>query len=125
MKPAGKEPLVLSLGGSQVRLFNEDCIAGMTQRLAPRSVSVVVTSPPYNLGIRYSSYDDTVDRDDYLAWLGRWAAAVQEVLAEDGSLFLNVGGKPSDPWVPFQVVRLSSRASHRATTPRVSRGIPT
>jgi site-specific DNA-methyltransferase (adenine-specific) len=97
------EPLVFTLGGACVRLFNEDCIAGMARRLAPGSVSVVVTSPPYNLGIRYSSYDDTVGRDEYLTWLGRWAAAVREVLADDGSLFLNVGSKPSDPWVPFQV----------------------
>jgi site-specific DNA-methyltransferase (adenine-specific) len=96
-------PLAISLGRSQVRLFNEDCIAGMARRLAPGSVSVVVTSPPYNLGIRYSRYDDTVARDEYLAWLGRWGAAVREALAEDGSLFLNVGSKPSDPWVPFQV----------------------
>jgi site-specific DNA-methyltransferase (adenine-specific) len=36
--------------------------------------------------------------------MGQWAAAVNEVLKDDGSLFLNIGGKPSDPWGPFEVL---------------------
>lgn len=101
-----------TLGTARVRLFQEDCVAGMAQRLAPGSVSVVVTSPPYNLGIQYASYDDTMGRADYLAWLGRWAEVVRAVLAEEGSLFLNIGGKPSDPWVPFEVVTEMRRQFH-------------
>ncbi|MDE3088252.1 MAG: site-specific DNA-methyltransferase [Chloroflexota bacterium] len=85
-------------------IHNGDCIAGMREQLAPGSVDVVVTSPPYNLGIKYKNYDDTMPRQDYLAWLGEWARAVKQVLRDDGSLFLNIGSKPSDPWVPFQVL---------------------
>jgi site-specific DNA-methyltransferase (adenine-specific) len=96
-------PLDETVGRSRVRLFHEECVAGMA-RLAAGSVSVVVTSPPYNLGVRYSRYDDTISRREYLEWLGRWAAVVRVTLAEEGSLFLNIGGKPSDPWVPFEVV---------------------
>lgn len=88
-----------------VRLYHEDCIAGMPRRLATSSVDVVVTSPPYNLGVEYGTYDDHVSREDYLSWIGEWAAAVRGVLADDGSLFLNIGAKPTDPWVPFQVVQ--------------------
>jgi site-specific DNA-methyltransferase (adenine-specific) len=101
-----------TLGAARVRLFLEDCVAGMARRLAPGSVSVVVTSPPYNLGIKYSGYDDTISRAEYLAWLGRWAEVVRSVLAEEGSLFLNVGSKPSDPWVPFEVVTEMRRHFH-------------
>lgn len=85
-------------------IFNEDCIAGMKSKIAPRSVDVVVTSPPYNLGIQYKKYDDTIARDAYIAWLGEWAQVVREILRDDGSLFLNIGSKPTDPAVPFQVV---------------------
>lgn len=85
-------------------IYNEDCLAGMREHLAPRSVDVVVTSPPYNLGIQYKKYDDAIPRDAYVAWLGEWAQIVREILRDDGSLFLNVGGKPTDPAVPFQVV---------------------
>ena len=90
--------------GHTVALYNVDCIAGMRERLAPRSVDVVVTSPPYNLGIKYKRYDDTISRQEYLAWLGEWAQAVKRILRDNGSLFLNIGSKPSDPTVPFQVL---------------------
>lgn len=91
------------VGASKVQLFGEDCVEGMTSRLAPGSVDVVVTSPPYNLGVDYATYDDTLSRADYIAWLGRWADAVKTVLADEGSVFLNIGSKPKDPWVPFEV----------------------
>lgn len=81
-----------------------DCMTVMTE-LAPGSVDAVITSPPYNLGINYSDYDDRMPRTDYMAWLGRWAVEVKRVLSEDGSVFLNLGGAPSDPWVPFYGVK--------------------
>jgi site-specific DNA-methyltransferase (adenine-specific) len=81
-----------------------DCLTGMREKLTPGSVDVVVTSPPYNLGISYSKYDDTIAREEYVAWLAEWGRVVHDVLADDGSLFLNIGGKPSDPWGPLEVV---------------------
>ncbi|MDD5350185.1 MAG: site-specific DNA-methyltransferase [Chthoniobacteraceae bacterium] len=79
-----------------------DCIAGM-QAMKPRSVDVVVTSPPYNLGIHYSRFDDTARREDYLAWSDRWAAEVCRVLKRRGSFFLNVGAVPANPLLPHQL----------------------
>ena len=88
----------------RIVVHNADCVAGMREHVEPGSVDVVVTSPPYNLGIRYKRYDDTAPREDYLRWIGQWADAVKEALADRGSLFLNVGSVPSDPWVPFDVL---------------------
>lgn len=90
--------------GSQTRIEirQGDCLAGL-ESLESGSVDLVVTSPPYNLGTRYHSYDDSTPRNDYLDWIDEWASRVTRVLAEDGSLFLNVGGKPQDPWVPLEV----------------------
>lgn len=93
------------LGQHAATLHNMDCITGMEQKLDRGSVDVVVTSPPYNLGIEYGTYDDTLSRRDYLDWIGRWARVINEVLADKGSLFLNIGSKPSDPWVPFDVLQ--------------------
>jgi len=87
-----------------LNLHNSDCIAGMREHVGAGAVDVVVTSPPYNLGIDYGHYDDAKPREHYLAWLGEWADAVKTTLAEKGSLFLNVAGKPKDPWVPFDVL---------------------
>ncbi len=91
--------------GSRLTLWLEECVAGLRRRLARRSVGVVVTSPPYNLRVRYESYDDDRPRAEYLAWIGRVAASVDAVLADRGSFFLNVGGPPKDPWLPWDVAR--------------------
>ncbi len=85
-------------------LFNEDCLAGMEKHLKAGSVDVVVTSPPYNIGVKYGSFDDKIPRKDYLAWIGKWGSIVKRTMNEDGSLFLNIGSKPSDPEIPFQVL---------------------
>ena len=95
---------------STVDVWGEDCVRGLGERIDPGSIDVVVTSPPYNLGTRYKRYDDTLERQDYVAWMGAWGEAVHGALADGGSLFLNIGGKPSDPWGPFEVLmRLRQR----------------
>ncbi len=94
----------ISQDGRDYALYNMDCIEGMKRYLTPGSVDVVVTSPPYNLGTSYSSYDDTMGRVDYVEWMGQWGQAISEILADEGSLFLNIGGKPTDPWGPFEVL---------------------
>ena len=83
-------------------LRHGDCIAGM-QAMQAESVDVVVTSPPYNLGIRYSTFDDTANRAEYLEWSVSWAAEVRRVLKPEGSLFLNVGASPVSPLMPHQI----------------------
>ena len=80
-----------------------DCVAGM-KSLPDQSIDVVVTSPPYNLGINYSTYSDTLGRDEYLEWTRTWAAEVRRLLKPGGSLFLNVGAAPSNPLMPHQIL---------------------
>jgi site-specific DNA-methyltransferase (adenine-specific) len=103
---------ILRAGRNAVELHNEDCVEGMGRRLRPRSIDVVVTSPPYNLGVRYRSFDDAISREQYLAWLDTWSAGIERVLGDDGSLFLNVGSKPTDPLVPFQVLEIVRKHLH-------------
>jgi site-specific DNA-methyltransferase (adenine-specific) len=86
-----------------ITLYHGDCFAGMDTILAEGSVDVLVTSPPYNIGVRYGSYDDRIPRSSYLEWMTQWAIRVKRVLHPKGSVFLNIGSKPSDPWIPFDV----------------------
>ena len=51
-------------------LRGEDCVTGMSQ-LTNESVDLVVTSPPYNLGIDYRQYADRQDRQSYLELVRR------------------------------------------------------
>lgn len=73
-------------------------------RLPNEYVDLVVTSPPYNLGIAYGKYSDRQDRQSYLRWCGKWAAQVRRVLRPNGSFFLNVGAAPSSPMLPHEIL---------------------
>jgi len=88
----------------KIELVCCDLIQGMRARLDACSVDVVVTSPPYNLGIDYSQYDDNGSRQEYLDWMDEVAREIKRVLSDRGSFFLNVGSKPTDPLVPFELL---------------------
>jgi site-specific DNA-methyltransferase (adenine-specific) len=92
-------------GGAAVDLWCEDAILGLPRRIPRGGADVVVTSPPYNLGAPYGRYADRRPRAEYLAWIGELAGAVERVLADEGSFFLNIGGRPKDPWLPWDVAR--------------------
>ena len=96
--------LVRTENGSEGRFYLADC-REVFATLQEHSVDVVVTSPPYNLGVRYNTYQDTLDQEEYLQWTGEWIAAAARVLKPEGSLFLNVGTRPSDPWTALDVAQ--------------------
>jgi site-specific DNA-methyltransferase (adenine-specific) len=84
-------------------LHHGDCLEGM-RSLADATIDLVVTSPPYNLGIAYSHYSDRQERGDYLDWCHEWGRELRRVLKPDGSLFLNLGAAPSNPLLPHELV---------------------
>ena len=68
-------------------------------------IDIVVTSPPYNIGVGYGTYDDRRPCGEYLAWLTEVGLEVARVLKPDGSFFINVGGTNANPWTPLDVAR--------------------
>ena len=91
-------------GRATFRFYLGDSLE-VLEKLGEGSIDAIVTSPPYNLGIRYRTYDDTLPRGQYLEWTGEWVRRAARVLAPDGSLFLNVGAKPTDPWTALDVAQ--------------------
>jgi site-specific DNA-methyltransferase (adenine-specific) len=91
-------------------LRRKDCVNGMS-RLPNENVDLVVTSPPYNLGVRYGKFSDRQDRKSYLRWCREWAGEVRRILKPDGSFFLNIGSAPSNPMLPHEVVMELTSAS--------------
>ena len=89
---------------STSRFYAADCLE-VFKGLPPGSIDVIVTSPPYNLGIQYRTYQDTLPQTEYLSWTHAWVAAATRVLSPQGSLFLNVGARPSDPWTALDVAQ--------------------
>ena len=72
--------------------------------LPDESVDIVVTSPPYNIGVGYGEYDDNVPRQDYLDWCRDWTGQIRRLLKPKGSFFLNVGATPKNPLFPHQIL---------------------
>jgi site-specific DNA-methyltransferase (adenine-specific) len=95
---------ILKSGRATFRFYLGDSV-DLLGRFPAGGISAIVTSPPYNLGIRYRTYDDTLPRDRYLAWTGEWIGKAARALSPDGSLFLNVGAKPTDPWTALDVAQ--------------------
>lgn len=87
---------------SKQKIICNDCVAEM-KFMPEKSVDVVVTSPPYNTGIKYKIYQDRMTNEAYLTWLCSVGLEIKRVLKDDGSLFLNIGNKPSLPYVAMQV----------------------
>ncbi len=85
------------------KIYVMDCLQGMKQFFDDNEVDVIVTSPPYNLGIKYNKYDDTISRAQYLEWMEDVAKECKRVLKDDGSFFLNIGYKSKDLWVAWEV----------------------
>ena len=84
-------------------LRQSDCLQGIAQ-IADTTIDLVVTSPPYNIGIAYSRYSDRQDREGYLDWCHQWAAQIRRILKPAGSFFLNLGASPSNPLLPHELV---------------------
>lgn len=86
------------------RILVGDCVR-LLPDMSEGSVDVIVTSPPYNIGLAYHSYDDAGSRTDYLAWMRQVGLLLKRVLKDDGSFFLNVAGTSSDPWIAADVAQ--------------------
>ena len=87
----------------KAELLHGDCLQ-LLPTLPEKSFDLVVTSPPYNLGIAYSTFSDTAPRDEFLTWCQSWAAEVKRLMADDASFFLNIGASPSNPLLPHQLI---------------------
>lgn len=64
-----------------------------TDAVAPGSVDLIVTSPPYNLNAfkwDYNGFDDMKPVGDYWQWAGSWLRSCYDFAPPDGRLCLNV-----------------------------------
>ena len=90
------------------QLINADCVQWMNEQ-SEKSIPCIITSPPYNLDIKYGTYQDDQPRESYLKWLHDVAVAMKRVLTDDGQLFLNVGYSNTDPWIAMDVAQVFRR----------------
>ena len=76
--------------GAKIQLYHEDCISGLKSHIKPGSIDVIITSPPYNLGAKYSKYVDDLPEEEYLGWMDQVVQELKRVMHPKSSFFLNM-----------------------------------
>lgn len=69
-------------------IINEDALE--TQAIEDNSIDLIVTSPPYNVGIEYDSNEDELSYEDYLHFSKKWFSRCLDWLKPDGRFCLNI-----------------------------------
>lgn len=71
-----------------IQLIHNDILKADFSGIPP--VNLVVTSPPYNVGIEYDKHVDTMTYPEYLVWCKAWLKKMYDVLADDGRICINI-----------------------------------
>ena len=78
----------LYFSSNSVEIYNDDFIT--TGCVNDSSIDLIVTSPPYNVDIRYKSFDDRVPYNVYLEFTQKWLEKAYNLLKDDGRFCLNI-----------------------------------
>lgn len=97
------------------KIYNIDCLEFMNKLIDENTIKIdaIVTSPPYNINIPYSEYNDRRDKIEYLSWLQKIAKKSIQILKEDGSFFLNIGARSTDFMLPFEICKNFIEAGYK------------
>jgi site-specific DNA-methyltransferase (adenine-specific) len=71
------------------KLYNGD-ILDMFEKTPDSLIDLIVTSPPYNVGIDYDSWDDQKPIDEYFQWVENWLSECYRTLKDDGRIAINI-----------------------------------
>ena len=71
------------------RVINGDTIEVMSE-MPEGWVDLMVTSPPYNVGIAYDVHNDEIVMDEYWEWSEKWLTEAYRLLKDDGRIAINI-----------------------------------
>ncbi|HEX5414593.1 MAG TPA: site-specific DNA-methyltransferase [Chloroflexota bacterium] len=80
-------------------IYLGDSLDVLADHVEPHSVDLIMTSPPFGL-VRKKEYGN-VDADQYVEWFRPFGALFKQVLKENGSLVIDIGGA----WISGQPTR--------------------
>ncbi len=70
-------------------ILNGD-VVHVLSRIPDETVHLIVTSPPFNVGINYDQHADSMPHKDYLEWMYQVWAACLRVLVPGGRICINI-----------------------------------
>jgi site-specific DNA-methyltransferase (adenine-specific) len=71
------------------KIINGDCVKVMAS-LPESCVDLIVTSPPYNVGIDYDTHNDRQSMEDYWQFTKDWLSESYRILKDDGRIAVNI-----------------------------------
>jgi len=72
----------------QICIYNDDILT--INDIQNGSIDLIMTSPPYDVDIKYENYDDSIPYDEYLEFTRKWLAKCYDLAKPDGRLCLNI-----------------------------------
>lgn len=100
------------LQAPSITIINDDFLN--TSLVPKESIDLIVTSPPYNLDMSYTTYQDNLPYSHYLKFTEQWVKKAYEVSKPCGRLCLNIPfdirkGKKEEGFLPIylDVVRIA------------------
>jgi len=71
-----------------VIIYNDDILK--ISSIEESSIDLIITSPPYNLDIKYNSHNDKMSYENYLAFTRKWLIKCLQLAKDDGRFCLNI-----------------------------------
>jgi len=100
-----------------MKIIHDDFIS--TDLIETETIDLVITSPPYNVDIKYRSFEDDISYEKYLEFTLKWIEKTQQILKSDGRLCINMpldknkGGQQS---VYADFVRVAKQTGYKYHT---------
>lgn len=71
------------------KVINGNCVEVMKE-MPEGSIDLIVTSPPYGVGIDYDTHDDDIEFEEYKVFSREWLSESFRVLKDDGRIAVNI-----------------------------------
>ena len=71
-----------------IKIIHDDFLT--TNLIEENTIDLIVTSPPYNVDIRYRSFQDDIPYEKYLEFTEKWLKKAYTLTKADGRLCLNI-----------------------------------
>lgn len=65
----------------------------LLETLPKESIGLIITSPPYNVGLNYLGYEDNLPEDDFREFNKKWLTSAFRALKDDGRLYAIISDK--------------------------------
>ena len=72
----------------EILIYNDDILT--TTTVENDSIDLIITSPPYNVNIKYNSHYDEMPYKDYLNFAREWLSKCYDLTKDDGRFCLNI-----------------------------------